>query len=419
MSRGSRRVSAAIGALLLVAAGLVTIACDKVPLTAPSGSSVSLSSNTRIVPVNGTADVTATVIESAGTLVQNGTLVTFTTTVGTLEPAEARTHNGSATVRLRAGTRSGRALIRAFSGDAANTGGTDDDTADFFIDIGGAAAGRITLNANPSTVSPNGGTSTLLAVVFDVDGNRLPGVPVSFSTTAGALASSVVTSNDNGEASTTITTNRDAEVTVTVGGASGDDAAVTATVTITAVALPTVGVSVTTATPTVGVPVVFSVTASATAPASIRNATISFGDGSSQTLGSVSSTGTQVSHIYDDDGTYVVEVTVEDTDGARVSQRTSIVVLPSVPVLVTLTATPSTVTTGQVVEFAVTVDAQGGPTAAVQSVTFSFGDGNTSAAAASLRRTHIYGATGSFLATATVRFADGTTRTAQAAVQVN
>ena len=86
------------------------------PLTAPTGSTVTLFTNTTILPVNGTAEITATVLEAAGTFVQNGTVVTFTTTLGTLDPAEARTKNGKATVRLLAGTRSGRATVRAFSG---------------------------------------------------------------------------------------------------------------------------------------------------------------------------------------------------------------------------------------------------------------------------------------------------------------
>src|SRR5689334_9459691 len=108
----SRRALVVLGLVALVASA----ACDKVPLTAPTGSTVTLFSNTTIVPVNGTAEITATVIEAGGTQVQNGTLVTFTTTIGQLDPAEARTRDGKVTVRLVAGSRSGRAVVRAFSG---------------------------------------------------------------------------------------------------------------------------------------------------------------------------------------------------------------------------------------------------------------------------------------------------------------
>ena len=94
-------------------------------------------------------------------------------------------------------------MVRAFSGGVTS--------GDLSVDIGGAAAGSINLTANPSNVPASGGTSALLAVVFDVDGNRLPGVPVSFTSTAGALSSTVVVTNSQGEAATTITTNRDAD----------------------------------------------------------------------------------------------------------------------------------------------------------------------------------------------------------------
>src|SRR5687768_4589195 len=104
-----RRAALVVGLLTLMASA----ACDKVPLTAPTGSTVTLFSNTTIVPVNGTAEITATVIENGGTLVQNGTLVTFTTTIGLLDPNEARTRDGKVTVRLNAGNRSGRAVVRA------------------------------------------------------------------------------------------------------------------------------------------------------------------------------------------------------------------------------------------------------------------------------------------------------------------
>src|SRR3990170_6512383 len=85
----------------LVVAGLT--ACDKVPLMAPSQSTVTLNASHTVLAPNETAEITATVIEAAGTPVQNGTLVLFTTTVGQLDLREARTHNGVATVRLSAG----------------------------------------------------------------------------------------------------------------------------------------------------------------------------------------------------------------------------------------------------------------------------------------------------------------------------
>jgi hypothetical protein len=395
---------------------MASAACDKVPLTAPSGSTVTLFSNTTIVPVNGTAEITATVIESGGTLVQNGTLVTFTTTIGQLEPSEARTREGKVTVRLNAGNRSGRAIVRAFSGGTTS--------GDLSVDIGGAAAGSINLSANPQVVPATGGTSTLQAIVFDIDGNRLPGVPVSFSANAGTLSATVDVTDQQGVARTTITTNRDTEVTASAGGAGGGSGgsgengggsasqAVTATVTITAAVLPTVTITPSTATPIADTPVTFSVTAGATAPATVRAITVDWGDGSSQTFGNT----TSVSHVYRSAGTYTVTATVEDTNGSR-STGSTVVVVQASAFLVSVTATPSTLVPGQIVNVQASVTQNPGSVPVV-STTFNFGDGNERTVEG-LTTTHSYGRSGDFLITATVRFANGRTAQNGAAVRVN
>jgi adhesin/invasin len=385
---------------------LATVACDKVPLTAPTGSTVTLFSNSTIVPVNGTVDITATVIEAGGTQVQNGTLVTFSTTIGQLDPAEARTRDGRATVRLVAGTRSGRAIVRAFSGGVTS--------GDLPVDIGGAAAGSINLAANPSNVPASGGTSTIFAVVFDVDGNRLPGAQVSFTTTAGSLSSTVVITNSQGEATTTLTTNRDADVTASTGGAGtgeGATAAAKATVKITASALPTVTISAT-GTPVADSATVFTVAAAATAPATVRSVTVDFGDGTPpETYGNV----TSVAHTYRSSNTFRVTATVEDTNGGRSTGSTVVVVQASAP-LITLSAT-SPVNVGANATFTVTLTQNPG-NVTVQSVLFEFGDGN-SRTEQSLTTVHIYGISGNFTARATVRFTNGRTATASTGVRVN
>jgi PKD repeat protein len=188
----------------------------------------------------------------------------------------------------------------------------------------------------------------------------------------------VVVSDGDGQARTTITTNRDSTVTATAGGRA-EGQAVTAQVTITAVALPTVSVSVTTANPTVGQPVVFSVSATSPAPGSIRNATIDFGDGSTQTLGAISQA-TNVAHTYRSAGTFTVTVRAEDTNGANVTDR------------------------------------QGNP-APVQRITVDWGDGD-SQALGGLQGTHVYQRAATFLIRVTVTLTDGSSGSGTAAVQV-
>src|ERR1051326_8003967 len=75
---------AALGAML-------NIACQKVPLLAPSGSTITLTSPVTALPVNGTAQIVAQVIEPSGTPPHSGTQVTFTTTLGSIQPSNAET----------------------------------------------------------------------------------------------------------------------------------------------------------------------------------------------------------------------------------------------------------------------------------------------------------------------------------------
>ena len=64
-------------AAVLSLAALVTVACEKVPLLAPTGSTITLTSATTALPVNGTSDLIATILESAGTPPHSGTLITL------------------------------------------------------------------------------------------------------------------------------------------------------------------------------------------------------------------------------------------------------------------------------------------------------------------------------------------------------
>ncbi len=172
-------VSRTAARLLLVALSAIPAACDKVPLLAPTESTITLSSNTTTLAINGTAEIIATVIESAGTPVHNGTTVTFTASVGVIEPRDARTENGIARATFRAGTQSGTARVGAFSGAAR--------AEEVEILVGGAAAQTVALRLDPPSVPQTGGTVQVIALVSDVSGNRLPGAPVVFSADNGSL----------------------------------------------------------------------------------------------------------------------------------------------------------------------------------------------------------------------------------------
>jgi hypothetical protein len=95
--------------------------CTHMALTAPTKSVIALYASAT-PGSDGSFTLIATVTEEAGTPVQNGTLVTFTTTIGSLDPTSAETTNGQATVKLLAKGLSGTATVSAFSGGA--TSGT-------------------------------------------------------------------------------------------------------------------------------------------------------------------------------------------------------------------------------------------------------------------------------------------------------
>jgi hypothetical protein len=91
--------------------------------------------------------------------------------------------------------------------------------------VGNAQGINIVVTANPGTVGPPDFTSDIVATVFDNDNNRMPGVPLIFTTSNGAMASqgSVLTTNAGGQAMDRLTLEDESTATVTVfsGSVSG------------------------------------------------------------------------------------------------------------------------------------------------------------------------------------------------------
>jgi hypothetical protein len=331
---------AALAASLAVLA--VLAACDKVPLTAPTKSTIALYATGASVAANGWVDIVATVTEDAGTPVQNGTVVTFTTTLGVIAPAEARTNGGKVTVKLSADGRSGTASVVAFSGGVKSEALT--------IPIGAAAADNIVLTASPSTVPAGGGSVLVTALVRDASGNALANVGVTFSTTAGTLSQSSVSTDTNGQASTTLTTTRDADVTATAG-------AKTATASVKVSPAPTVSVTVSPAAPAAGQAVVFTITVTPAVNGSpVQSVRIDYGDGDSQNLGGGSTT---ASHVYSEAGTYTATVRVRDTAGQETAQVLVVVVNPPAAIPVSVSVVTEEPVAGEPVTFTATATAAG------------------------------------------------------------
>ena len=197
------------------ALALTMAACDNLPLLAPTGTSITLIATTNVLQLNQSTEIIAVLIEggesgAGGTPVHDGTVVSFTTSLGRVEPAEAKTENGQARVRLIADDRSGTATVIAFSGSS---------TQSLLISIGTASAARIVLTANPQALAAGGGNTAISARVEDQEGNGINGALVTFTATAGTLSATAVPTAASGFASTTLSTTASSTVTASLGGA--------------------------------------------------------------------------------------------------------------------------------------------------------------------------------------------------------
>jgi hypothetical protein len=424
-----RRKPALIAALLGFA--LSAVACNKVPLLAPSGSSIIMTSAATTLPINGSADIIAQVLEASGTPPQDGTLVTFTTTLGSVQPSQAETSGGRVVVKFNAGAASGSASIVATSG-----GASVGSNGAIKILIGTAAVGRVIASANPTLVPALGGSTVITAVIIDVNGNPLGGVPVTFSTTAGSLADVLVNADQNGLAQTTLRTSTSATVTASVGATAATPAPTTgtttpttgttsgqasATVTVGIASSPTLVITPPTTTPTVGLPATFTfaVTAAATNGSTVRDVTVNWGDSSGvQDLGAITGTAS-IAHVFRSAGSFTIAASVTDSSGNVVPVSSFVTVLA--PVL-SLTITPPATTPSANLPANFTFAATAPTGDAVRDVSVIWGDGSPSqdlgAVSASAVVTHVFKSAGTYNVSGTVTDQGGSSSTSSTSVTV-
>jgi len=399
--------------VLAIASGLllpiVVSSCDKVPLLAPTGSVINLFATSNTVSLNSSVDIVATAVENgtdvgsgsgttstagAGTPVQNGTLISFTTTIGSVQPSEARTHNGQVTVKLVTTSQSGTATVTAYSGGASKT---------LQLKVGTAAASHISLTASPQSLGSGGGVATISATITDDGGAPISGIPVSFNTDQGTLSSGTVTTDASGTASTQLSTTATATVTATAGSAT----AVTTKVNVGARIVPTIVANP--AATTAGSPVTFNITTASTA--NVRDAMIDFGDGSTQDLGSIGPQA-QTSHTYTRPGQFTARVTVQDATGASEFAVTTVTIGS---LSVTLAAAPNPVTSGNPTVLTATVPSG----TQIVSYTFTFDDNTPPVTTAGNSTSHTFTQRGTHIVRVDVTAVGGATgtNTTQVAVQ--
>ena len=374
--------------LLPLLAAVLCPGCESAPLVAPTQSTVRLVIADTSVPNGGSTTMTATVTEAGGTPVHDGTVVTFSTTLGAVYPPEAPTARGRAGATFTAGRESGVADVLAWSGGAVSEA--------VRITIGAAAVASVRLVAQPGSLPPAGGAAELVATVLDGARNPLPDVRVAFAASAGRLRDRVVTTNRSGEARTALETTTAAEVTASVGEISGT--------TSISIDLPTaIRIDAAPGRPVAGQVVSFDVTLDNAARA-IRSANIAFGDGATLELGAAARS--TVTHAYEAAGAYTVTVTATDAAGYVATASVAVLVDEPPAISITIAASPSAPVRRQPVTFTVAVSAPAGAPA-VRDVTIDFGDrsGRKSLGALAGRGTiaHVYEAAGSYVVAATVR----------------
>ena len=415
-------------------------ACDKVPLLAPANSTINLSANSLIVPTNGTTGLTAFVTESSGTPVQNGTTVRFTTTLGTVSPPETQTTNGIAVATFQAGASSGIAEIHALSGGATgsttssgSTGSTTTSSTNVVkISVGAAAVNTITLRANPSSVGPNGGSVELVASVITENGGPVQNVPVTFNADQGTLTVQTVPTDVNGEARTVLTTSQKTSVTATAGTKTSTPAVVVdirAAPGVTITCAPAGGATGASCANVQANPsnntaaVTFTVT-KGTNTSALRDATIDFGDGTTQGLGNLAGGAAAVSHSYagpsgSSPRGYTATVRATDVNNETTIASTNVTITPRAPLSVTLAGSVGTGNANKTVTFTATVKPDVGGADVAQSFDWDFeNDGTFDATTSGNSTAHVYDSGGTKKAAVRVTTTDGRTATGQTEISI-
>jgi len=205
----------ALAVLALLPLAVTVNGCDSVSMFAPSGSTITLAAGTQTMALNEVTDVRAFVTQSGGAPVHNGTVVYFSSSLGTPIPNQAETNDGVATVQFSAGNTVGQAQVSAVSGAAKLSAALT-----ITITSGGVTVSRIVLIATPGFVPVGGGSVNLAATVEDAAGNPVQGLTVLFTASAGTLSNSSAISDRNGVATVTLTTSTQTTVTASAGGAT-------------------------------------------------------------------------------------------------------------------------------------------------------------------------------------------------------
>lgn len=179
---------------------------------------------TEILPTgNAVADgvtpvsLVATVADANGNIVPQGTVVTWTTTSGTLGSTTSQTDEQGKAVNTIINTSAVQTTItaRSVAGAARNR------LISFTSNLSSVHVSSVV--ATPSTVVANGvAESNLVATVIDSNGNKAPaGITINWTTTGGTLGSPTSTTDAQGKAVNTLKSSTPVSASVTAGTTAG------------------------------------------------------------------------------------------------------------------------------------------------------------------------------------------------------
>jgi Big-like domain-containing protein len=200
----SLSVHVPVAAALLAGGGLLLAHCQAL-LTAPAGSTLQMVANPMFIPAHGGVSViSVVVVEPAGTVVPDGTVVQFFTTLGHIDE-QGRTNDGVARVNLLATGLSGKADVTAISGGQAAASPTPAPStrpgptlaaaqgvgsATLTVAIGTGEPTRVVVTSDPPRATARQ-PATIRAIVIDDNGNPVANVPVFFRISPPVIAESM------------------------------------------------------------------------------------------------------------------------------------------------------------------------------------------------------------------------------------
>jgi len=212
--------------------------CAGVLFTAPPGSTCSLIANPPFIASDGAiSNITALVLEPAGTTVSDGTVILFFSDIGSID-REAKTKDGQAHVNFTSDSRSGVAHISAVCGGAAPAaapstspsaspppvtpgGGGGSGSATINVTVGNVRVKAVCcMRADPPRIT-NSNSTHVFARVIDENGNGVANVPVFFDVVADPATeffdiTGPVFTNNSGEAENVMRTRRETQGTAQV-----------------------------------------------------------------------------------------------------------------------------------------------------------------------------------------------------------